>query len=37
MEEVELYRDELISCLADYDDDLAEKYLEGEEVSDRDD
>tara|TARA_Y100000768_G_scaffold350897_1_gene301393 strand:- start:32819 stop:34894 length:2076 start_codon:yes stop_codon:yes gene_type:complete len=32
-EEAALYRDELISTLADYDDDLAEAYLEGNELS----
>ncbi len=28
-----LYRDELISSIADYDDELAEAYLEGNEIS----
>lgn len=33
VEEAEMYRDELIGCVADFDDDLAEKYLEGEVIS----
>ena len=32
-EDAALYRDELISSIADYDDDLAEAYLEGSEIS----
>jgi elongation factor G len=32
-EEADQYRDALLEALADFDDDLAEKYLEGEEVS----
>lgn len=32
-EEAEQYRDSLLEALADFDDELAEKYLEGEEVS----
>ena len=32
-DDAELYRDELISTIADYDDELAEKYLEGEKIS----
>jgi len=32
-EGAEKYRNQLIEALADFDDDLAEKYLEGEEIS----
>ncbi len=32
-EEVEEYRNTLIEAVADFDDDIAEKYLEGEEVT----
>ncbi len=32
-DDAELYRDELISSIADYDDELAEAYLEGKEIS----
>lgn len=31
-EEAQMYRDELIESIADYDDDLAERYLGGEEI-----
>lgn len=33
LEEAELYRDDLISTLSDFSDDLAEKYLNGEDIS----
>ena len=33
VEDVELYRDELINAVADFDDDLAMAYLEGEEIT----
>lgn len=33
LDEAKLYRDELIEALADYDDQLAESYLGGEEIS----
>ena len=32
-DDVELYRDDLINALSDFDDDLAMAYLEGEEIS----
>lgn len=32
-DEAELYRDELIETLADFNDELADKYLEGEEIT----
>ena len=32
-EELDLYREELVSCVADYDDQLAETYLGGEEIA----
>ena len=33
LDEAKLYRDELLEALADYDDELAEAYLGGEEIS----
>jgi elongation factor G len=33
LDEAKLYRDELLEALADYDDQLAEAYLGGEEIS----
>lgn len=33
LDEAKLYRDELLEALADYDDNLAEAYLGGEEIS----
>jgi elongation factor G len=33
LEEAKLYRDELLEALADYDDNLAEDYLSGNEIS----
>jgi elongation factor G len=33
LEEAKLYRDELLEALADYDDELAEAYLGGEDIS----
>lgn len=32
-DDAEMYREELISVIADFDDELAEKYLSGEELS----
>ena len=33
LQEAKLYRDELLEHLADYDDNLADRYLNGEEIS----
>lgn len=32
-EEASMYREELVSSIADFDEELAEKYLEGEEIN----
>lgn len=33
LDEAKLYRDELLEALADFDDELADKYLSGDEIS----
>src|SRR5690606_34167423 len=33
LDEAKLYRDELVEALADFDDELADKYLSGDEIS----